>query len=188
MARKIPSDLIELIAIEADAQDAIIERLKGLTPHEVSRRPEAETWSPLEHIEHLNMTNLAYLGAIEACVAEARSAGLTQGPPWKLRWMGGVFLKSLAPPVKRRLPTFGSITPQRHLDRDSVFATFAQTQVDLRRLAEAARGLDLQRAMLRSPLLPLMKFQLGAAFMVIQTHNRRHFWNIDSQREKYAGK
>ena len=174
---------IDRVLSELDAQNDRLDTFRGLAPAALALRPEPHRWSILEHIEHLSLTNRAYITSMQRCAQEGREAGRLARGPYEPSWFGRWFAKSMEPPVKRRIKTAGKITPAPDLNPDEVWIRFLAVQGELRDAAEASRGLDLARCKLRSPILPLIKLQLGATFDILLAHNRRHFWIADEQRD-----
>ena len=56
-------------------------------------------------------------------------------------------------------------------------------QQQIARRLEDAHGLDLRRARVVSPITRLLRLNLGAAFALIASHNRRHLWQARQVRE-----
>lgn len=146
-----------------------------------SWRPDEARWSMTGHLAHLGLVNAEYLTVMEELLAEARAAGATpprsDGPyrhPWIAKW----FVRTMEPPVKRRMKTFRPMVPEPDVDPAEALATFQDHQARLRDLVEASRGLDLGRIRFSSPFLAVLRFSLGTGYDLVLAHNRRHLWLI----------
>lgn len=144
-------------------------------------RPDEARWSMTGHLAHLGLVNAEYLTFMEELLAEARAEGATpprsDGPyrhPWIAKW----FVRTMEPPVKRRMKTFRPMVPESDIDPAEALATFQDHQARLRDLVEASRGLDLGRIRFSSPFLAVLRFSLGTGYDLVLAHNRRHLWLI----------
>ncbi|NNF12425.1 MAG: DinB family protein [Gemmatimonadetes bacterium] len=150
-------------------------------------RPDETRWSMTGHVAHLGLVNEKYLDVMGRVVSEARAEGATprrsDGPyrhPWVAKW----FVRTMEPPVKRRMKTFRPMVPEPDTDPAETLATFQAHQEKLGDLVEASRGLDLGKIRFSSPFLAVMRFSLGTGFDMLLAHNRRHLWLIRELRER----
>jgi hypothetical protein len=90
----------------------------------------------------------------------------------------------MEPPPKRRLRTSRRILPQRVEGVSELLAGFDAMHAALIERLRQSRGLDLSRVKVRSPLLPILRFQLGATFGVLVAHERRHLWQARQVRQE----
>ena len=149
-------------------------------------RPASDRWSIGEHIVHLVLTNRPYFGVLRASLARARERGWTGAPPYRHSRLGDWFVRSMEPPPRMRMRTLRRLVPPPAKGKDQVLADFAQVQDDLAGLIREANGVDLGRATIRSPFLPLLKLTVAQAFAVILAHNRRHLWHARQVRQNPA--
>ena len=75
-----PADIVDTTLAEIQRQRDTVSRIAERSVSQQLWRPEPGTWSMAEHVDHLNLTNDAYLTAIEACLASALERGV-QGRP-----------------------------------------------------------------------------------------------------------
>ena len=160
-----------------------IELAGSLTELQLNWRPGPEKWSIGQCLAHLSTTDHV-LRAIDRAVADARSHGwLSPGPfryGWFTRWMIG----SMEPPPMWRMRTFPMLTPPAGpLARDEVLRTFAASRDRLLERVEAARGLDLKRPIVVSPVNRLVRVPLGGYLAFLAAHDRRHLWQARQVRE-----
>jgi hypothetical protein len=139
-------------------------------------RPAADRWSIGECFEHLNLTAAAYVPAIDATIADARSRNLCSEGPFAYPMLERLFVAWSEPPVRRRGKAFKRYRPTPRLSRQAVMDAFSGWQDRLSERIHSADGLDLRRARRRSPILPIMKWSLGTMFALVLTHERRHIW------------
>ncbi|MEB3323445.1 MAG: DinB family protein [Synechococcaceae cyanobacterium] len=156
--------------------------VRGLDDDTFSRRPAEGRWAVAEHLAHLCKTIPPYSQARREAVGRARERGWAHGKgPFRGTWLGEKFKGMLEPPPKRRVKTFGAMTPPppEKLDRDETLARFRACQEELTGVLASGDGLDLGRARVRSPFAPFLPF---LRFAVIQSgvhmaaHTDRHLW------------
>ena len=88
-------------------------------------------------------------------------------------------MKSVEPPVKLKVPTFRALVPAEALDRDQVVEQLLRLTGDFAGVIDSMKGLDLGAIKFPSPVLPLLKLDLGSAVDLNLGHNRRHLWASD---------
>jgi hypothetical protein len=148
----------------------------NLTDTGFNWRPATDRWSIGQCFEHLNLTAAAYLPAIDAAIADARTRNLRAPGPFVYPLLERLFVAATEPPVRRRGRAFKPFRPAQRLGRDAVMDAFSGWQDRLEERIKAADGLDLRGARQRSPVLPVMKWSLGTMLALVLTHERRHIW------------
>lgn len=162
----------EIEAIRADARLLF----EGLTNSEMAWRPEPGRWSVLDCIVHLNVSAGLYVPRVDRSLAEARAKGLLgQGPP-RRDWLGNWFAGVLEPPVKMRVKAPRNFQPQPGVNPEDARAEFFEWQDRIEDCVVRAAGVDLFRARVTSPALPILRFSLGQTFRIMTAHQRRHLW------------
>jgi hypothetical protein len=139
-------------------------------------RPEENRWSPGEQIEHVSLTDPAYLEIIDQRIREAHLRGELGDGPFRGGKLGNWFARSMAPPVKRRMKTMKQLNPAPDLSAEEIVQKFERVRSDMVANLERARGVDLDRATMRSPYLKLLKMPLYSAYQVLLLHADRHLW------------
>lgn len=153
------------------------ELVSGLSDDQLEWRPEPEKWSVGEHVVHLARTNRPYLEAIRETLAEARDRGLTGRGPFRKPWLAEWVVKAMEPPPRLKVPTMKELVPEPGLPIDRVLEVWRESQSALLASVDDAEGLDLGRARMRSPFLPLLKLTADQAYRAVLAHNRRHIWH-----------
>lgn len=148
------------------------EALAGpLTPEQFNWKPSGSAWSVAECLEHLNQIAAQYLPKLEAAV---RAGGPGGTPPFRYGFLGRRFVAAMQP-GSTRTKTFDAITPAAsHYDAEAVLKAFRAHTARFVHVCKEADGLDLRRIRLASPLLPVLRLQLGAYLEALATHELRH--------------
>jgi DinB superfamily len=164
--------LLELRETRAGAE-AIF---NGRTPAELLRRPAEKRWSAAECIEHLNITNRAYLPRVSEAIRTLRQKNLVSRGGFRLNWNARLLKYWLEPPSRLRLPTGAAFQPVSVQDPAAVLTEFQSIGQNLEQELASGRGLALDAKKIRSPFAENMQYNVYSAFAIIAAHNRRHLW------------
>jgi hypothetical protein len=164
----------QLDAAERDAHLLV----EGLDEHHALQRPTAGCWSVAECLDHLAITNHAYLAAMQGPVQRAhdrRGAVLGAGGTQPGR-IGAWFVSTLEPPPRMRMKSPRSILPAAATPLADAFAAFVASNNQVRRFLEAYRGLNLTKIRFANPFIPGLRFSVATGIHIIAAHERRHLW------------
>lgn len=139
-------------------------------------RPEADSWSTLECLEHLNRYGDFYLNEI---ATRMKSGSQKQPDLFKSGWLGDYFAKSMLPKEKlNKMKTFKNMNPMgSELDMKVVSKFKAQLE-EMLQLLETAKSMDLTRTKTGITISNLIKLRLGDTFRVVIYHNERHMVQV----------
>lgn len=189
MAGRLDYDAAEMAA-EARRQRAhVLGMTSPLDAETFAWRPATRKWSVGECLDHLTLMNRIYLDSIDEVLGPARQSAPEASRRASERrarhgWMGDVFVRTLEPPPRLKVPTFARTTPPAQRDRDVVVDEFVDTQDRLALTIDAARDLDLAGVRMRSPFVRMLRLSLGQAFGAMLAHNRRHIWQAERVLER----
>lgn len=177
----------------------------GLTEGQLRWRPDPDSWSVAECLEHLVRTGEVYLRVLDRAIDGAREDGLLGEGPFRHGFTDRWLVRLLEPPPGWKLPAPRIVDPREPSRADRASAggvrggdgpaaggepraggcrRFVALQDRLTRRLEDADGLDLSRVKLRSPFVPLVRMDLGTAFAVVAAHQRRHLWQAERVTEE----
>jgi len=162
-----------LHAADADATSLAA----GLDTRAFNWSPQpGRVWSIAQCFDHLTRTGRAYLAPLTDAVEQARRRGLARRVPIAPGYFGALFLEYLEPPPRFRFPAPRSIRPGAGGDKEATLAAFLSMQEDARTALARAADLDLNKARFANPFVPGIRFRVGAGFLIIAGHARRHLW------------
>src|SRR6202040_1522008 len=141
---------------------------------ELLRRPEEKRWSAAECVEHLNITNRAYLPRLSEAIRTLREKNLVNHGGFRLDWSARLLKYWLDPPSRLRLPTGAAFQPVSVQDPAAVLAAFQSIGQKLEQELASGRGLALDAEKIRSPFAENMQYNVYSAYAIIAAHNRRH--------------
>jgi hypothetical protein len=161
--------------------------VEGLDDEAFRWRPEPRRWSMAECFEHMDVSLGLYLPAIDGAVERAKAQSWRCSPtPPRPGFLAKWFVGLLEPPPKRRFRAFGPFVPQQVRPLADALPRFLRSRDELLQRLRDAEGLDLQRAKLRSPAVPLLRFSLAETFAIVIAHDRRHLWQAQQVRSAPA--
>ena len=164
--------LRQLDAIRADARQLVA----GASDAEFNRRPAPGSWSAAECLDHLN-TVRKILPAIDRAITSAGARGLRSDGPFRYGWFARWMIRSFEPPPRRRFRNPRLLEPAHEpLSPDAVLREFLSLRDALTRRVWQADGLDLERAIVVSPVSRFFRMPLGGYFAFLLAHDRRHLW------------
>jgi len=147
-------------------------------------RPGTDKWSIQECLAHLTLTGQGRLEAIGQGIRRGRERGLTGDGPFRYGPVERWFIRATEPPVRRRAPAPRRLRPQHGQPVAEVLPAFIQIQNQLIAQIEAARGLDLGRIRVPSPVSRFMPMSLGIALAQTAAHERRHLQQAGRVRQQ----
>ena len=159
----------DLQAVTTDVQTAF----GGLSEAQINWKPNAESWSVGQCLEHLIKTNELFFPTFDKI-----AAGGWQNSSWE-NWsplsgfLGRFLSKSLQSDKRKfKVPT-PAIAPPSSVAADIV-GQFARHQEAVADRVEALAKVDTQRVKVTSPFMKLMTYTLADALNITVVHEQRH--------------
>jgi len=178
MSAPIRSDIESLQSQLRAASDEAGTLAAELTEEQAAWRPAPGSWSASECLDHLAITNRAYLAAFEAATDRARTRKRMRRRPAVPGWFGAWFVQQLEPPLKpgRKMPAPKVLTPRKDLPLAEAYAEFLSSQKLIHNFLEANADLDLAGIRFVNPFIPGLRFSVASGLHIITAHERRHLW------------
>jgi len=170
------------LAFELVANDQTAQALAaGLAEEQLNWQPAQRSWSVGQCLEHLCITNEAYLGAISAALKEKPDCPVEQITPG---WFGRWFIRSFVEPSpkSRRVSAPPRIRPPEHVE-PAVLDRFLAQNRSCRELFVLTRSKDVNRIRFWNPFVPGIRFTVGTGFEIIAGHERRHLLQAERVRD-----
>jgi len=154
---------------------------EGIHSHQLTLRPDPDSWSIAECVVHLNLYSRAFVPIIEdAC----KQGALRASSPFKMDLLGRIIKFSLEPPVKLKSVTAHRFEPLVTEPLEEILPTFLELQNQLISTVYHADALDLNAIKVRSPVSTRVSYNLFSCFEIISAHQRRHIWQAEIVREQ----
>lgn len=179
----LPPDLQKLVdELDAAARDAIAVA-SGLDEAQGTWRPSPGAWSVAECLDHLAVSNRVYLARLIEGARRGREAGRMRRREAVPGFLGGMFARSLEPPVKRKTKNPKLSTPRNSPPLAESLKAFLDSQEQVRTFIRENADLDLASIRFVNPFVQAIRFSLATGLHVITSHDRRHIWQARNVRQ-----
>lgn len=173
------TELIHQIDANVAHKDTLI---AGLSPEQMSWRPETGRWSILECLDHLNRSDIMYLRGMRVVFERDRHNASLPPKAFRLGFLARQILRYLEPPPRLKMPAPRSVAPPPGLVPAEVETEFNRLHLDLRGFVLEASGVDMGAIHFPSPMSSLLKLNLAEGCAIIAAHDRRHLWQAGQVR------
>ena len=153
----------------------------GLSPEQLTQRPDPSKWSIAECLAHLNLTAEVVQPKIVAAMEQGKKDKLFGNGPVALGFLGKALVWWAEPPPKMRIPAPKSIAPKLESSSPGkVIADFFRLQDEWARLLREAEGLDQKKIKVPGLFPGLPGLRLCAPIPWMLAHERRHLWQAEN--------
>lgn len=168
------NQLLQELSAKLDVAATNVNAFKTLPTEKLNFKNNAESWSILECIEHLNLYGDFYLPEIEQRILNAKPQ--PQATEFKSGFIGNYFANLL-------LPKNGSIKKMKTFkDKNPIHSSLTTTTLDrflkqnekLQALLKQAEGIDITATKTAISISTLIKLRLGDTFRFVIYHIERH--------------
>ena len=147
------------------------------SPEALQRLPEPGRWSAAQCLAHLAVSNFAYANAMRSASKPALHLhNHERSGPIRVGLLSRWFLAYMEPPAGRRLRAPRAIAPPPFVEVGAALREFQRSQAAVIELLMECRHLDLNKIRFPNPFVPGLRFTVGAGFLIIAAHERRHIW------------
>jgi hypothetical protein len=148
----------------------------GMSHEQLNWRPGPGRWSIGQCLDHLNTIRTVF-PAIDHTMDDAERRGLRSSGPFRYGWWPRLVVRSMEPPPRFRMRTFAILVPaETPLEPGAVLRDFVDLREQFGQRLRRADRLDLERAIVQSPVSRFVRLPLGAYFAFLLAHDRRHLW------------
>ena len=154
--------------------NGFLEMFGSLTPEELNWKPDSNTWSIAQNIEHLITINSTFFPVVESI-----RSGTYKVPFWGrigflVSAVGSMLLRSVQAETKARVSTFPIWEPSESDIADGVLQRFEDHQEELKILIADSQDLHDKGTVISSPANRNLVYKLDTAFEILVVHETRH--------------
>ncbi|MBZ9729857.1 DinB family protein [Salegentibacter sp. JZCK2] len=146
-----------------------------LSEREIHWKPDADTWSIAQNLEHLILINESYFPIIDKLRNKDYKKPFTAKFGFLVNFFGNAILKSVQPDTTKKTKTFSIWKPSESRLSEDILSRFMEHQEKLKEKILASEDLLKQNVVISSPANPKIVYKLDAAFKIILAHEQRHF-------------
>lgn len=155
--------------------DKFQESFGHLNEGQLNWKPNPETWSIGECIDHLIVTNRSYFAQLEALARGDKHVSFWEKLPILHGFWGRILIKATSEVVKKKGKVPGAFRPTRSSLPVGILSEFAQQQMKLISLVEGLQHLDHQVQLITSPAAAFVTYTLHDGIVILFQHEKRHF-------------
>ena len=146
----------------------------NLNEDQLNAKPNQNTWSIAQNLEHLIVINESYYPILQDLHHQTYKAPLHAKLPFLVSFLGEFIFKSVAPDRRKKIKTFPIWEPSQSKVAPGIIERFIQHQEELKKTIEAAAPLISNQVVIHSPASKIIVYKLATAFDIIVTHESRH--------------
>ncbi|MCB9234913.1 MAG: DinB family protein [Bacteroidia bacterium] len=151
------------------------EKFGHLSAGQLNFKPDPQTWSIAQNLDHLMVINQTYFPVMEALHKGTYEVPFMGKIGFMVKFMGNMILKGVNPDRQRKMRTFPIWEPSQSDIPGDILERFAAHQQQMKNLIEQASGLLDKGVVIASPASSKIVYKLETAFDIILTHEKRHF-------------
>ena len=146
-----------------------------LTHEQLNWKPNEQTWSIGQNIDHLIVINGTYKPVIEAVKNGEYKLPFMGKIGFMVNFLGKMVLNAVQPDRKKKMKTFQIWEPTKSKVTSDVLTRFDLHQAELKHMITSCAGLLNKDTIISSPANKNIVYTLETAFDIITTHEQRHF-------------
>lgn len=163
-----------LLAQIDQTTEAFQKAFGALSPEVLNRKPNAQTWSIAQCIDHIMVINLTYLPIIQQLRDGTYKLPWHARFPGLVRFFGNFVLQSVHPDRRKKIKTFPIWEPSQSDLPADILTRFTRHQEELKNLITNSHDLLSRGTVITSPASRMIVYKLETAFEIIVTHEVRH--------------
>jgi len=175
---------ISKVLQESNLIDEFIKNeVDSISPERLATKPNPETWSIIEVIQHLNLVSDLYYPRFESAIKKLNTQAFEGeiADNQKVSWIAGQLANMMKPKGNKRklkMDTFDFFKPERaQLDVEKILNTYKDNRAKLNHYIKMSRKPIARRVVVTSAI-KLLKFTLPGAIYWLLSHEQRHIIQI----------
>ena len=146
-----------------------------LDKKELNWKPNPNTWSVAQIIEHLIVTNKSYYPIFEQLKSNNYKLPVMAKLSFLADVFGNLILKTVSPEYKRKTKTFPVWQPETGNIDTNILSEFSNEQKRLKDEIDDCKELIQQNKILSSPANKNIFYRIDKTFDILIAHEKRHF-------------
>ncbi len=147
----------------------------SLDSKKLNKKPDSDSWSIAQIINHLIITNESYYPMIDELKNDSFKIPLTGKIKFLVNFFGKLVLKTVQPDIKRKVKTFDIWKPPESDIPEDILEKFKHHQTELIKVISGCDNLLASKKVISSPVNRNMVYNLETAFDIIVAHEQRHY-------------
>ena len=162
-------------AQEIDKITLVAEMLfSGLSSEQLNWKPNSETWSIAQNLEHLIVVNETYYPVLSSLKKGTYKKRFLANFGFIVSFFGKTVLNAVKPDRKKKMKTFSIWEPGQSRVGIDIISRFKKHQSELQKQINEAKELLTNRIVISSPASKIVVYRLEIAFDIVVNHEQRH--------------
>ncbi len=145
-----------------------------LSAEQLNFKPNTETWSIAQNIDHLIVINETYYPVIKSLREGNYKTPFIAKLGFMVNFLGKMILDAVQPDRKKKMKTFPIWEPAKSEISADILSRFEKHQTELKNLIAGCKDLLEKGIVISSPANKNIVYKLETAFDIITTHEQRH--------------
>ena len=145
-----------------------------LSGEQLNWKPNSQTWSIAQNLEHLIVVNETYYPVLSALKKGTYKKPFLGNFGFIVSFFGKTVLNAVKPDRKKKMKTFSIWEPRQSSVGNDIISRFKKHQTELQKQLSDANKLLTNRIVISSPANKNIVYSLEMAFDIIVTHEQRH--------------
>ncbi len=151
-------------------------------------KPAESAWSAAQVLDHITQFNRLYIPEMEALMPRLSPA---VNKHFKPRRLAAMMIRMIEPPYKMKIPTLKPMTPKigSTASREEYISALRATNSEALQIVQKLRDDQLNPDSSRGshPLYGWIRMTLTEMLLLLEAHQRRHFWQADQTLTRLSG-
>ena len=147
----------------------------SLSAEQLNWKPNPQTWSIAQNIDHLIVVNETYYPALTSLKAGTYKTPFMGKIGFMVSFLGKTVLNAVNPDRKKKTKTFPVWEPSVNEIKDDILRRFENHQAELKQKIEASKELIEKGTVISSPANRNIVYKLETAFDIVVSHEQRHW-------------
>ena len=160
-------------SLDKSTQD-FLEAFGSFTPEQLNWKPDPNTWSIAQNLDHLITINRTYFPVLDSLHEGTYKVPYHGKIGFVTSYLGKMILQGVGPDRKKKIQTFPIWEPSRSEINEDILQRFATHQEELKGYIQGSSNLLDQKVVISSPANKNIVYSLQSAFDIIVAHERRH--------------
>jgi DinB family protein len=167
----IPQIYSEIEAIAGDAKTLF----GNLNPEQLNWKPDADSWSVAQCLEHLISSNRSYDPVFDRILKGEHRKSFLHRVPFLPAFFGRMLVKSMEPDSARKFKSPSASQPSSSSIDPQIVELFVANQRETLAKMRSMGDRNPAEIIVTSPFVGMVAYSLLDAFRLLVAHERRHF-------------
>ena len=154
--------------------EQFIAQFGTLTNDQMNWKPNPNTWSIAQNLDHLIVVNETYYPVLSALKEGKYKTPFIAKIGFIVSFLGKTVLKAVQPDRQKKMKTFPIWEPNTSKIQEDVLKKFENHQKELKQKIQDAKELIEKGTIISSPANRNIVYKLETAFDIIVSHEQRH--------------